>query len=91
MKLNKFLVALLCIILLFCVSSCSSFESALIPEDEKMFVVLPCGNPNIQIFVHKETRVMYLFCKSGYGVGLTVMLDENGYPLLYEGDLDIEN
>ncbi len=37
-----------------------------------------------QIFYHKETKVMYLFHKDGYGGGLTVMVDENGKPLLYE-------
>lgn len=28
---------------------------------------------------------MYLFVKNGYAGGLTVMLDENGEPLLWEG------
>lgn len=39
------------------------------------------------IFVHKKTKVMYLFVKSGYGGGLTVMLDSDGKPLLYKGEL----
>lgn len=32
----------------------------------------------IQILVDKETGVNYLFMKSGYGAGLTPLLDENG-------------
>lgn len=39
-----------------------------------------------QIFYHEDTKVMYLFIKSGYGGGLTIMLDENGNPLIYEGN-----
>lgn len=32
----------------------------------------------IQILVDRETGVNYLFMKSGYGAGLTPLLDENG-------------
>ena len=39
------------------------------------------------ILVDKETRVMYLFVKYGYGAGLEVMVDEEGKPMLYEGEL----
>ena len=35
------------------------------------------------IYVDVETNVMYLFVKSGYGGGLTVMVDETGAPLLW--------
>jgi hypothetical protein len=36
------------------------------------------------IYVDKETGVMYLFVKDGYGGGLTVMVDEEGKPLIWE-------
>lgn len=32
----------------------------------------------IQILVDKETGVNYLFMKSGYGAGITPLLDEEG-------------
>ena len=35
-----------------------------------------------EILVDNETGVMYLFVKNGYGAGLTVMLNEDGKPLL---------
>lgn len=44
------------------------------------------GLYGIRIFVDSDTRVMYF----GYftdGMNLTVMLDENGNPKLFEGDL----
>ena len=36
------------------------------------------------ILADKETKVMYMFMKTGYGGGLTVMLDSDGTPKLYE-------
>jgi hypothetical protein len=43
------------------------------------------------IFVHKETKVMYVYSgKKGDADsgGITALIDENGKPLLYEGTLD---
>lgn len=37
------------------------------------------------ILVDKETDVMYLFIDAGYGGGLSVMLDAEGNPLIWEG------
>lgn len=39
------------------------------------------------IFVHKETRVMYLANTEAYRYGLTVMLNTDGTPMLWEGEL----
>ena len=38
------------------------------------------------IIYDKETKVEYLYYTTGYRGGITVLLDENGKPLLYEGD-----
>lgn len=37
------------------------------------------------IYVDKETKVQYLFIKRYNAGGLTILVDENGKPLLYEG------
>ena len=34
------------------------------------------------ILLDKETGVQYLFIKSGYGAGLTPLLDRDGKPLI---------
>lgn len=39
------------------------------------------------ILVDKETRVMYLLVVYANGAGLEVMVDEEGKPMLYEGEL----
>lgn len=35
-----------------------------------------------KILVDKATGVNYLFVKSGYGAGITPLLDENGKPIV---------
>lgn len=51
------------------------------------------GKVNFKILVDKETRVMYLYyiyeksMKYDYKTGLTVMVDSDGKPLIYEGEL----
>ncbi len=37
---------------------------------------------SVCIWVDKETGVQYVYCSGGYGGGLTVLLDENGKPLI---------
>ena len=45
---------------------------------------------SFSIFVHKETKVMYIYSGSKSNTdsgGMTALIDENGKPLLYEGEL----
>lgn len=39
------------------------------------------------IIVDRETGVMYLFHGSGYKGGLTIMVNPDGSPLVYESDI----
>ena len=39
------------------------------------------------VYVHKETKVIYISISCSYP-SLTVMVDENGKPLLWEGELE---
>ena len=42
-----------------------------------------------EIVVDRETRVMYAISNGAYNHGtFTVMVDENGKPLIWEGDLE---
>lgn len=40
------------------------------------------GGGAMEIWVDKETGVHYLYHSGGYGGGLTVLLDENGKPVI---------
>lgn len=70
-----------------CFAGCSASDDASFSNSNFEVIACEedCGSGYV-IMYHKETKVMYLFVKHGYGAGLTVMLDENGKPLLYNGD-----
>ena len=71
--MNKKLIILLLIILSVSLTGCGNLSSR--------FETVESDPPDYLIIVDKETGVLYL--KRGYG--LTVLLDKNGKPLLYEG------
>lgn len=51
----------------------------------KRFETIECHKEFMSIYsvvVDKQTGVNYLLIKSGYGVGLTPLLDENGKPIV---------
>lgn len=35
---------------------------------------------------HNETKVMYVFITSGYQAGMTVLLNPDGTPVIWEGE-----
>ncbi|MCD7856756.1 MAG: DUF6440 family protein [Clostridiales bacterium] len=37
----------------------------------------------VNVLVDKSTRIQYLLVKSGYGMGVTPLLDSEGKPLLW--------
>lgn len=49
------------------------------------------NNIGTVILVDKETGVMYLYVESGQRGGLTAMVDEDGKPLIWEGELGEAN
>lgn len=68
--------------LLICFSFfCSCGENA---ECERFVCVYVQNNGEAQIYVDIETKVQYVRISGG---GFEVMVDENGKPLLYEGEL----
>ena len=81
-KLFVAIIILTMIMLLGCGLNSLSEENIYInPERIKKVY----GSSYEQIFVDTETNVMYLYEGLGYGGGLTVMVDKNGKPLLWEG------
>lgn len=55
-------------------------------SEERFDIVHEEGSQTI--VVDEETGVMYLFCQAGYAGGMTVMVDADGNPLLYEEESD---
>lgn len=54
------------------------------PRLVKVFRLTPGNGVHVYIYVDTETRVMYMV---GYESGITVMVDTEGKPLIWEGEL----
>ena len=96
-KLKFFIMAIIFIIVICFAVGCSSsgdnkIESSLI--DESRFCVVSADSlydtTTIFTVYDKDTKVMYMIVRyaSGYkgGITVTIMIDENGNPLLYNAD-----
>ena len=53
-------------------------------ETTDRFIVVYSDNFSNAIYADKETNVLYFWHFVGYSGGLSVMLDENGKPLLWD-------
>ena len=83
---------LLCLLMLLLLPVCLLFTGCASDVDTKQTEqhLMVCidefriGGYGAFILVHKETRVMYMAYYQG---GTTVMVDEDGKPLVYKGEL----
>lgn len=89
--MKKFLAIILSIMICcFTFVGCSRKNEVIkTTELDRRFKIINDTNDGLgycNIIVDTETGVMYLFRGAGYRGGLTVMVDANGKPLIYEGD-----
>lgn len=87
---ERVLIAILFTILILALIGCTAVSTQAKATSDTRFKVINAENDGAYttataILVDNETGVMYLFARSGYGGGLTVMLDETGAPLIWEG------
>ena len=59
-------------------------------KDQRFVKVYSQGMGTTEIWVDKETGVNYLYRSSGYGRGLTVLLDREGKPVITADTGDLE-
>lgn len=89
--MKKILCLLLSLIMpLVLFSGCRDIEANYLEEDSFVEVafVTPEQGMGVHVLVHKETRVMYIVQYRG---GIAVMLNPDGTPMLWEGELEGEN
>lgn len=87
--MKKIISILICVCILMCsLVACGNSATA---EDEtigrRFLIVEKCdmGTASMSyVIVDTDTGVLYHFLKSGYGGGLTVMVDSDGKPLIWE-------
>ena len=64
-------------------SGCTQHETEKHQQEENRLMVID-DSMSYRIYVDKETMVMYLRTKQGYGEALCVMVDADGKPLLWK-------
>ena len=87
MRTKIFMIAILtfCLFLTGCGAKMESVADLNV-SNESMFIVVEKGT-NYKIVYHRDTKVMYVISLGPYNSGdFTVMVDEEGKPLLYQGD-----
>ena len=89
--MKKFLtVILLAVVCCVIFSGCGRTRKVETSEVDKRFLILNDTNNGMngyrQIIVDRETGVMYLFVGYSYKGGLTIMVDADGNPLIYDGE-----
>lgn len=89
---KKFAVIFWMLVLVFGLAACgySEMDTTYDTEAEvlppSMFMEIERGG-TYRIVYQKETKVMYAVSSSGYNAGnFTLLIDENGDPMLYEGE-----
>ena len=81
-------ILMLAVMLVGCGSSNESDIRDGEKSNQKRFVLVEY-DWSYEIMVDRETRVMYAISNGAYNYGtFTVMVDENGKPLTWEGDLE---
>lgn len=78
------LSALICTVVQSCGGRGNDTVKAAESERFKLIDSYKSLTSEIKVFVDNDTGVQYLMYKSGYGVGVTVMVDADGNPLVKE-------
>lgn len=78
MKKLAIVFAILCVFMAGCTPQADGYQSG---TDRFKIAIYEENNT---VYVDTETGVMYFFHKSGYGGGMSVMVDADGNPLIWE-------
>lgn len=84
------IILLLCLISVFSLVGCvekNEKGQSVYKVYDNVTLVCVAQSDYYSILVHEETKVMYVQYHEAYRAGLTVMLDQDGKPLLWQGEL----
>lgn len=83
-KIARIKLLMLALLIVLVITGCATESKAgeHNPFDGR-FAIVGVGENTIRVIIDRTTGVCYLWCKSGYGAGMTVLLDADGTPLTY--------
>ena len=82
--MKKFLCFILCLLLVFMLLGCKGENENDILFSSGRFILVS-NSPGEAVFYDGETMVMYLLLYGVYQKAVTVLLNADGTPMLYEG------
>ena len=80
--MKRIAIFLLFLLTISTFGGCAGSDAALNGFEERFSTVV--SNAESKVFFDKKTGVMYLFYRYGAAGGLTVMVEEDGKPLIWE-------
>lgn len=84
-KIVRIKLLMLALLIVLVITGCATQSTAGEHNPfEDRFAVVSTINNTIKVIIDRTTGVCYLWRKSGYGAGMTVLLDADGTPLTYE-------
>ena len=86
-KIKLFTTVFIILCMLFCIAGCNNAKVTTVHDDiasTSMFIEVERSYTWTVVY-HRYTKVMYVVSAGNYNYGtFTLMVDENGDPLLYE-------
>lgn len=85
--IKRIIIVALLVATLLLTACFGQHDTEIAPQKAEARLVVVDRSDSYRIYADKETRVMYLRTKQGYGEALCVMVDADGRPLMWEGAL----
>ena len=89
--MKKFILVLLILLTPLCLFGCQPKSADYSEVGQDRFILIKryieVDSFDYYIAVDKDTKIMYIIISGPYKAGITVLLDENGNPQKYEGEL----
>lgn len=87
--MRKVILILVLVFMLLALCGCSSNSNATNDENNRFVKISDTElniNTDLIVFYDKETKIQYVYANGLYAGGLTILLNSDGTPLLYEGE-----
>lgn len=85
--MKKQIAILAAIIAFLTLTACDvAHDTEKAPQEAEARLIVVDESMSYRIYIDRETKVMYLRTKQGYGEAVCVMVDADGNPLLWKGE-----
>lgn len=83
--MKKLIMFILAVALVMSLVACASPDATQECEPEERFTVVHGGGYAPTVYVDAETGGQYLVIRSAHGAGMTMLVNADGTPMIWEG------